>query len=190
MQRTGISIRGIQCDPEGIVDRRVREIVSAWDIDESYSKKFYANLAAGVDIAVSAYGHTPIATQVHIAIYTLLTISVDDLIMGTDAVEDFMMRLYTGTPQAHPILHYLAENLVAMPEFFPPEAAKDIIATTVIFVNQTLFDKKLESIPVHQDARGFVESKRIKNGIAETYSLFIWDKQTFPDILSYIQSVP
>ncbi|KAF7798948.1 hypothetical protein EIP86_010176 [Pleurotus ostreatoroseus] len=190
MKCTGISIRGIQCDPEGIVDRRVREIASTWDIDESYAKKFYATLVAGVAIAISAYGHTPIATQVHIATYTLLTICVDDLIMGTDAVEEFMTRLYSGQPQTHPILQYLAENLAAMPDFFPPDAAKAIVASTVIFVNQTLFDKKLEGITIHQDARQFVESKRIKNGLAEAYSFFIWDKETFPDVVSYIQSVP
>lgn len=100
------------------------------------------------------------------------------------------MRLYTGTPQPHPVLQYLAENLAAMPEFFPPEAAKHITATTVIFVNQTLLDKKLEGMSLHQDARRFVDSKRVKNGIGEAYSFFIWGKENFPDILSYIQSVP
>lgn len=172
------------------MDQRVCDIVKTWDIDSSYVEKFYACLEAGVSIAISAYGHTPIDTQVHIAVYTLLTICVDELIMDAVDIEEFMDRLKSGAPQRHPLLHHLAENLFAMPEYFPTFASKTIVLATIDFVNFTLFDKQTENIPIDRSARGFVEYKRKKNGIAEAYSYFIWDKSVFPDILSYIQSLP
>ncbi|KAF7798949.1 hypothetical protein EIP86_010177 [Pleurotus ostreatoroseus] len=190
MQRTGISINGIHHTLEGPVNQRVREIVSTWDIEESYAQSVHANLIAGVAIAISAYGHTPVATQVHIAIYTLLIISIDDFITTTDAMEEFMTRLHSGVRQLDPILQYLVENLAAMPDYFPADAAKAISTSSIIFVNQTLLDKKLERMPLHQEAREYVESKRMKNGVAEAYAYFIWDKETFPDIQAFIQSIP
>ena len=190
MQRTGISVHGLHSTLDGPVNQRVREIVGTWDINESYAQSVHANLVAGVAIAIAAYRHTPLATQVHIAIYTLLIISVDDLIMGTDAVEEFMMRLHSGIRQLDPILQYLVENLAAMPDYFPADAAKAISTSSLVFINQTLLDKKLERMPVHQEAREYVESKRIKNGVAEAYAYFIWDKETFPDVQVYIQSIP
>ena len=79
MKQTGINIRGRRADPDGIVEKRVREIAQTWETDTISTKWFNAHLIAAVIIAASAYAHTPIDVQVHIAVFTLLTISVDDL---------------------------------------------------------------------------------------------------------------
>ncbi|PSS05546.1 hypothetical protein PHLCEN_2v3748 [Hermanssonia centrifuga] len=187
MQRANISIRGLICDPDGVLERRVREIVEGWDLGVP-PKRYEPHLMASVNISAAAYGHTPLDVQVHIALYTLMAICVDDFNVDTHALQEFSTRLHAGLPQLHPVLEYLVYTLHHMSDFYLPYACKVITTASTEFVDMTLFEKETEDMPLSGDALRWAEHKRVCNGIGEAYALFIYDKFSFPDIATHIQA--
>lgn len=190
MERTGTSVAGLQCDPDGLVEQRVREIVKTWNVGDVSPARVDAHIITGVHVAVTSYGHTPFDVQVHIALYTTVLTLVDDFAIELVALEEFMSRLHTGTPQRHPLLQHLVDILAAMDKFFPPFPSKAIITSTISYINQNTIDKQVVNMPLNQAAVPYIEYKRICNGAAEAYGYFVWDKFAFPDVTSYIQAIP
>lgn len=190
MERTGISVAGLQCDPDLMVERRVREIVKTWDIGNVGPTRLDGHIFTGAHIGAAAYGHTPFEVQVHIALLTMILSSIDDFNIEPVALEEFMSRLHTGTPQRHPLLQHLVEVLAATEKFFSPFTSKAIVTSSISYLHQNFIDKEIENMPLNQAAMPYIEYKRIYNGAAEAYGYLVWDKFTFPDITSYIQTIP
>ncbi|KAJ3554930.1 hypothetical protein NM688_g2850 [Phlebia brevispora] len=190
MQGAGISVRGLRPDPQGIIEQRVREIVKPWDLSGVSPKRFNASLTTGVDIAGSSYPYTSINTQVHIAIFTLLATCFDDFLTDSDAMSEFSDRFRAGLPQRLPLLQYFADSLSSMSTYFLPFAARAIVNSALVYMNRNVFDKEASEMPIHEAARQYIEWKRLQNGMAEAYALFIWDKHSFSSIHSFIQAVP
>ncbi|PSR80104.1 hypothetical protein PHLCEN_2v6805 [Hermanssonia centrifuga] len=189
MQRTDISIRGFTCDTDGTINRRVRDIVKGWDLGVP-PQRYEPYLKTGIELAAAGYGHTPVDVQVHIALYTLLGLCVDDFLVDMHALQEFSTRLNSGLPQLHPVLEYVVDILHRMSEFYLPYACKAIVISTIEFINMTLFEKEIEDMEICGDALRWVEYKRLRNGIGEAYAFFVWDKFSFPDITTHIQANP
>jgi hypothetical protein len=65
--------RGIGCDSDGSLERRVRDEVGKWEIGSvAHGKHYNPALICASYIASAAYSHTPLEVQVHIAKYILL----------------------------------------------------------------------------------------------------------------------
>lgn len=190
MSRSGISIRGIKFDPNGIVEKRTREQAAQWDLGGVSLQRYDPYLISSVHIASAAYSHTPVAVQVHISLYTLLAICIDDFSVPHRALEEFMERLYTGSPQLHPLLDRLVENLLDMKEYFTNFAAKQIMKSTVDFVNNMAVDGEIENMALRPDALSYVTSKRFYNGIGDAYAHFVWVKADFPSVTTFLQAIP
>ncbi|EKM53549.1 uncharacterized protein PHACADRAFT_125351 [Phanerochaete carnosa HHB-10118-sp] len=141
-------------------------------------------------MATTTFDHNHPDTQVHIALFTILALCVDDLEVDSAALSEFVERLQTGKAQLHPVLELLADAVRRMPEFFHPYAATAILIGTAHHVNCTLFEKQTDSTPLHPVALPYVLYKRARNSLGEVYSSFVWDKFNFPDISAHIQVTP
>nr|BCX55500.1 sesquiterpene synthase [Phanerodontia chrysosporium] len=174
------------------VDRLTFAEVAKWDIGNANPRRLHHHVVSAINIAKTAYAHTPVPTQVHIAMWTALCIFVDDFEIETAAVEQFAERFHAGGPQLHPLLDVFAGTLRAMPRFFHAHGAAGIVANTVQYVTSTLFDKVTEEkgLEVHASARDYPLYKRARNGIGEGYGFCIFDKENFPDVSTHIQVIP
>jgi hypothetical protein len=191
MKRTGLSIQGIKCDNDGSLERRVRDEAVEWDLDNVARGKHYdPAVICAVHIASAAYSHTSVEIQVHIAKYTLLCTLIDDFSVSADALEGFTERMYSGSPQLHPLLDRLVENLRKMKDYYPLYSANRIIKATVGFVDSMAVDSRLKAMTLGPGALNYVTSRRLDNGVGDAYGSFIWDKFSFSDLSSYIQAVP
>ena len=101
-----------------------------------------------------------------------------------------MERMYSGTPQLHPILDVLVTVLQQMKDHWSPFLVTQIIKGTVDFINSIVLDERTEAMLLRPSALPYVNFKRLYNGIGEPFAAFIWDKQNFPDLCSYIQALP
>lgn len=101
-----------------------------------------------------------------------------------------MERFYSRSPQLHPILGLLADNVLEMRSYFPPFSTKIIIRSTIDFVNIMAFEQENSHMPLHSAALSFITMKRLHNGAGDTYFCFVFDKFTFPDVSTYIQALP
>ena len=140
-------------------------------------------------MATTTFGHTHLDVQVHIALFTVLALCIDDLDINPEVLQEFVQRLHIGAPQLHPVLDYLVENLQHLPDHFPPYAASAIFAGTVQFINSTLFDKESEKMALTKESLPYVLYKRARNSLGEVYGFFVWDKYNFPDISTHIQVI-
>lgn len=180
-KHTGFTIRGFTLDLHGPVATEVRSTVEGWTlgVPTQHVKKY---IVTGICMAVTAYSHTYVNTQVHIALFTILLLCVDDFEIDSSALSEFALRLQTGTPQLHSILDLLVERLRLMPEFFSPYATSAILSGIVHFINESAFEKQAEAVPLLD--------KRAKNGLSEVYSSCAWEKSNFPAASLYVQAIP
>lgn len=180
-KHTGLSVRGFTLDLHGPDDTEVRSTVEGWTLGVpiQHVKKF---IDTSIGMAMTAYSHTHVNTQVHIALLTFLLLCVDDSEIDSSALSGFALRLQTGTPQLHPVLDLLVERLRLMPEFFSPYATSAILSGIVHFINESAFEKQAEAVPLLD--------KRAKNGLSEVYSSCAWEKSNFPAASLYVQAIP
>lgn len=188
-QKTNISIRTWKADPESKTELRVRETVKTWNLGDISPQRCERHVVTSINMATTTFGHTHPDVQVHIALFTVLALSIDDLEITTGALEEFVKRLHMGTRQLHPVLDYLVENLQRLPEYFPPYAAAAIFAATVQFINSTIFDKQSENMPLTKESLPYVLYKRARNSLGEVYGFYVWDKLSFPDVSVHIQVI-
>ena len=171
-------------------DELARAEVQTWNVGNVSRRRLDHHVVTSINLVKTAYKHTPIETQVHIALWTALCICVDDFEIDTAAVAEFAERFHGGREQLHPLLDLLAEKCRRMPEFFHSYGAASIVTNTVQYVACTLFDKEAETMEVHPAAREYPLYKRARNGIGEGYAYCIWDKVQFPDVTTHIQMIP
>ncbi|KAJ3559858.1 hypothetical protein NM688_g80 [Phlebia brevispora] len=186
--KTGISIRSWQRDPSNATEQRVREKVASWDLGDIAPDRRDRHVVTSINMATTAFGHTHSDVQVHIALFTVLALCIDDLEIKSGALEEFIPRLHTGTRQLHPVLDYLVDNLHHLPDYYPPYAACAIFAGTIQFINSTIFDKESENMALTAESLPYVLYKRARNSLGEVYGFFV-DTMTYlnyaNDILSF-----
>ncbi|KAF7790288.1 hypothetical protein EIP86_001242 [Pleurotus ostreatoroseus] len=186
--RTGIPLESLRCTCGGPLERRVREIMQNWERTDISPARLEASLMTGVNMGGLAYAHTHLNTQVYIALFTLLTVLFDDQLASADA--EFTARFHAGLPQLHPFLQLFAEMLRTAGEHFLPFAARAIVNNALTSMDQNVFDRESKGMPLHTAAQQYVEWKRMRNGMAETFAFFVWDRHSFSNIFAYVQAIP
>ena len=187
MDRTGIPFE--PCPPRGgPLERRVREVVQEWAFVGIPPARLEASLIAGIDISGIAYGHTHLDTQVYIALFTFLATCFDDNLASEDG--GFTARFHAGLPQEHPFEQRFAEILHETGKHFPPFATGAIVNSALAYMDRNVLDRESKELDLHNAAQQYVEWKRTKNGMAEAYAFFIWDRYSFPSVYTYIQAIP
>jgi hypothetical protein len=170
--------------------RAIERINTDWankGIDPGPCMRFFG---PSLDLATVAYSYTPIDAQVHIAIFTMIAIFIDDFGVSDEAMDGFQERLLTRTPQLDPVLDLLVDNLLQMSNFYPSYACKCSTLSAIAHTDATLYEKKNGDEVLDRIALPYVRYKRFRTGLAEAYSFFIWDKFSFPDMSVYIQTTP
>ncbi|GJE97335.1 terpenoid synthase-like protein [Phanerochaete sordida] len=190
LRRTGLPVPALDTVPDDTVAERIRATVASWDFGGISPERVARHTVTSIRMATTTFAHNHADTQVHIALYTVLALCVDDLEVDSSALAEFVGRLQAGQPQLHPVLGHLAENVRAMPGFFHPYAASAILVGTLHHVNCTLFEAQADAAPLHPAALPYVLYKRARNSLGEVYSAFVWDRFSFPDISSHIQVTP
>lgn len=188
--KSGISMRAWKPSSDrSQVEQRVRKRVSTWDFGDISPARVERHTVTSINMAVTTFDHTHPDVQIHIALFTVLGLCIDDLEIGTGALEEFVHRLHTSTPQLHPVLDLLVKNMQELPKYFPPYAAAAIYAAIVQFVNSTFFDKQSECMTLTAESLPYVLYKRARNSLGEVYGFFVWDKYNFPDVSVHIQVI-
>lgn len=185
-----MTVEAASFDPTGEVSTRLRDEASGWNLDGTCLEKYEPYIVCGIHLGSGPYAHTSIDAQVHIAKYTLVLLCVDELEIPNSALEEFMERLYSGHSQLHPMLDILVHILQDMKLFWSTFLVTQIVKSTVDFINSVVLDEKIETMSLRPSSLPFVKFKRFYNGIGEAYTAFIWDKDNFPDLCSYIQALP
>lgn len=190
LRRTNLPAPAASTPPDNAVSQRIRAEVAPWDLGDIAAARIQRHIVTGISMATTTFAHNHPDTQVHIALFTILALCVDDLEVDSAALSEFVQRLQTGEQQQHPVLDLLAEKVRRMSDFFHPYAATAILIGTVHFINCTLFEKQTDDIQLHPTALPYVLYKRARNSLGEVYSSFVWDKFNFPDISAHIQVTP
>ncbi|KAI0343534.1 terpenoid synthase [Trametopsis cervina] len=175
-------------DASGTVESLVRAKVPT--VPGLSPRSYEKQLRTGLVIGTTSYAHTHIDIQVHITIYTLLATSVDDTEIPYSAMEEFIPRFLSGTPQLSPLLDMLADNLRHMTDYYHSTSASGIITSTLEFMNATLLERDANNMVISKGATMYTRYIRAQNGIGQAYALFIWDKFNFPDMTSYVPAIP
>lgn len=189
LRRTKISLHAVEPVTKRLMEALVLEGMNRWEELGLKMARWKPFFRTACDNAYTAYGHTRVDVQAHIAQYTILTLAIDDFVVNDDALDAFSARLLNGAPQLDPILDCLVDSLRGMPDFFPSYAAKCIVDSTIQFVDGTLFDKQSVGLKPLYGAQSYVEWRRRNSGVGFAYEFFIWDKFSFPDIYKHIQVV-
>ena len=149
----------------------------------------YATL--GLNMAASAYRHTPVEVQVSIALYSFLGIMIDDAIIPSDFIREFPSRYFENRPQLHPILTHFAEMIARVRTHFLPFGANIIITNSLDFVNSEMFVRSEGGPDMHaQVDPSYADYIRLKTGIGEAYAVYVWPRTMFPDTKTYVQTLP
>lgn len=172
------------------VEARVLDLTKEWDNKGLAPTRWRPYLEASLNIATITYSHTRLDVQVHITLFTALTIAIDEFEVSDEDLDRFTARLLSGAPQSDPLLDCLVDNLRHMPDYFPSYAYKCITLSTMDFIDATLHDKAFINMDLRPDALPYVNNKRFRSGLGTAYGLFIWDKFSFPDISTYVQVIP
>lgn len=147
-------------------------------------------IIAGHDIAAIAYRHVSPELQAEIALFTGLGILIDDEIIGTPAVREFIPRFCTSSCQLHPSLDRFAETVHGIRKHFAEYGANAILSSTIDYVNSELFQKGAKDMSLSRGSIPFTKYIRGKDGYCEAFAAFVWPKDDFPDPVEFIQAFP
>ncbi|TCD67982.1 terpene cyclase [Steccherinum ochraceum] len=167
------------------------EATESWNL--GVPRKIRMKVATvGLLIGTVAYRHTPIETQVAVAIYTYLGVMCDDDIMPTHVLREFAPRFFDGQQQLHPILDHFVSHLSILRRMFPPWSATTITLNTMEFVNAEMFVREEGGAEVRTtpEAVEYIDFMRWKNGVGEAFVVMIWPQVLFPETRTYIKAVP
>jgi hypothetical protein len=135
----------------------------------------------------------PTDFKVFVAVYTILTVGVDDLFIDAPEIQSFTLKFGRGESQGHPHLECLTRLLTTeTPKFFGPCGVNFIISSTLDAVNGLI----VESMFPHgfpRPMRGFSSWMRAKNGYGEAFGYFIFPDREFPEeewLGRYIRALP
>ncbi|GJE84570.1 terpenoid synthase [Phanerochaete sordida] len=182
--------KDLQFDADGAVERRIREVVAGWHPTVAAMQGFERSVLISAALATTFNAHSTREVQLHVALYALVIFLTDDLEIPAGALDEFMERFYTARPQMHPVLDHMVDILHGMSAFYTPVGVKAIVQATVEYMNVNAFEPYAEKIPLHPAALAYVTTRRMKNGLAEPFLMFLFDKVNFPDVTGWIQAVP
>lgn len=175
--------------PHPTVDKIVQERLSKWNLGMErhiYKKPF----VVGYSIATASYHHVAPEVQAEIALYTGLVVLVDDGLLDTAAVREFVPRLCSGLPQLHPALDCLVEACHNLQQYFTTYGAHAIYSSTIDFVNSELFQQHAKEMDYNQSSAPYIQYIRDKDGLIPSYAAFVWTKDITPQTEEYIQAFP
>ena len=167
----------------------VRERLKLMDLGAVRTKRFERCLKTAIDLGAIGYAHTPVALQVHVALFSTFGLAIDEFEVSPEALEAFPARLLAGSPQEHPLLDRYVEILQEAYDHFPPYAASAIIANTMQFINSILLDKHEEEVDVQDKSLSYARYKRVRNGLGDVFGFFVWDKAEFPSPFLHAQVI-
>lgn len=193
MQRSGLSISFVPIHVPVDIEDKMYALAEAYGL--SLNTGLLRKCATvGLETATFAYRHTPPDVQVVIALYTAVCAVIDtDEILSAQVMSTFPRCLAEGLPQVHPILSAFAKLLTNMHEHFAPYSAAIITTSTVDFVSSEMLvrDEAQGGRPdTYDKAAGYAEWIRLKNGVAEAFAAFVWPRKMFPQIKTYVQTLP
>ncbi|TCD67995.1 terpene cyclase [Steccherinum ochraceum] len=189
-QRTGIDQRFRYSGIDPTMEKQFYDEAYNWNLgltDKQLRK--YGTL--GLNMAITAYRHTPPEVQLAIAQYTFLGILIDEDIMSTSVIREFPPRLFDGRPQLHPILTQFGETLAKMREQFAPYASTVITTNSAEFVAAEMLVRD-EGGPSADRLLGskYADYIRLKSGLGDTYAANVWPRAMFPKTKTYVQTFP
>ncbi|TCD67997.1 terpene cyclase [Steccherinum ochraceum] len=190
-QEIGILKRFRFCGVDAALEQSFFSAISGWSLDMT-EEQLQRYATVGLVMATTAYRHTPPDVQLAIALYTFfLPIIDDDDILSYEMIRQFPSRLLEGSPQLHPVLVHLVDNLASMRHLFPIYSATTITADTIVFMNAEVQIRDGGEVDIRRDVSvGYVDYIRMKTGLGEAYAAFIWPQLLFPETKRYIQTLP
>ena len=189
-KRAGLSLEDLDSPNDGILERRARAEIERWNLGNIAITDCEAPLSVGVDITRLAYPYVPLDAQLQIALYTMISVLIDDFKIPGTAVEEFTERLYTGSSQLHPVLDQFVSIMHGMKEYYLPPVVNRIIMSTVAVIESMVMDNQIGPVTLTAASLSYVTSRRVDNGGGSAYAYFIWDKSSFPQLETYIQMIP
>lgn len=191
LARTGFSETQTDFIRDLELETRLEDITKHWEDRDKLQEK----IRTGIIMGSTAYRHTTIDTRVAIALLTTFCTAIDDpvtlALWGEDAALQFHRMLCQGTVQQTSSMFAELSNLLSrMWEYFPRFAASAILSSTLAFLNMTLLQMEAKDVVLRPDALPFVEYRRVQDGLPEVFAVFIWEKEKFPDVQTYIQAIP
>jgi len=171
------------------LEDRVYEAVKSW---EGYGLAL-RYVPTAIALTTTAYAHIESTDlKVLLALFIVLVTTLDEPeIMKALPSHDFHERFCTGLAQKdNNMLGELARIIAAMHKYYPRYAAASISTATLQFVNVSILENTFQDVCLHAESRPFVEYRRARSSIGESYAHFIWEKSRFPDINAYVQAIP
>lgn len=169
------------------LEATVRAQLNSWGLSDILR----GHDVTAIVLTVTAYSHLSASTRLQITLYTALATCMDGRILADPSVfHTFHQRFHTGSAQSDVLLDKFSKLLIGMPEHFSWFTANSIITSSLEFINVTLLESDSASLILRKDTLPFLDYRRRKSGIAEAYAYFIWEKETFPDVKTYMQAVP
>ncbi|EMD31444.1 hypothetical protein CERSUDRAFT_162846 [Gelatoporia subvermispora B] len=184
VQRLNITVPKFERDLQ--LEQRVDEVMDSWACPPC--PRPY--VSAAIDITALAYSQlTSLEAKVEIAIFTALAITIDDpKILDNLSSEDFCHDLATG--RIHADDGYLGEyvrSLARMWKHFPRMSSGFIFTSGISFIDGCILENTYNEPIVSSQ---FIEYRRVKTGICDAYSCFIWELAQFPDEKQFMQAIP
>ncbi|GBE82213.1 isoprenoid synthase domain-containing protein [Sparassis latifolia] len=182
-----LTIHPYSRDPD--LESLVWDVVRGWDNVSLLGP----HIVTAITLVATAYNHiTNIDTKVQIVLYNLIVIIIDDpAFLGATRFGEFA-RMFTGgaTESGSNLERTFTQILRGIWNHYPRFAASAIVSSSLEFVNANILQNETNEMALSSEGAPFVEYRRMKDGAAETYAYFIWEKARFPDVRAYIQAIP
>lgn len=138
-------------------------------------------------------GNQPFDFRLSVAVYTWLTMAIDDTFLSNPELQSFTLRFGRGESQGHPVIECLARILkFEAPKFFGSCVTSLFITSTIDAINGHLIESEFPHGFPHSMS-SFSVWMRAKSGRAEAYGYFVLSEREFPEsewLGRYIQGVP
>ncbi|KAK7688330.1 hypothetical protein QCA50_008702 [Cerrena zonata] len=172
------------------VESKVREVFQSWGLDIP-KEKYENRLVAAIQFACWAYEHVSYDFQVAMSLFTVCVLILDDDLIATQTLREFVPRFCTGEPQGAPILDRLIEAVRGLCAFFPDYSANATYASILTYANEELWlNTDAKNLVLRSGSKKYVDFSRNKGGLPEPYAFGIWPKSICADTTEYIQAVP
>ncbi|KAF9257260.1 terpenoid synthase, partial [Marasmius fiardii PR-910] len=193
----------------------VHDLLKKWDIpldklpfDQSLSQEckeileseFHVQLSlhpyleiyfpSGVVMASTGYSYHPRPIQIHIAIFTALAVSLDDVFYSNHKVmEGFNERFVKGLVQNDPVLDALAKSMLETFKYYGHIQSNMLVTSVLDFMTSMMVDLEMRKVtPNLNQTAGFAAYLRNISGVQVAYAMFVFPKDI--DVGVYIQYLP
>lgn len=154
---------------------RVKAVTMTWPFEDRVRK----HIVTGVACAEACYPHLDIDARTAIAIYTSLTVIIDDKesFESLAGAEAFSQMLCDGTiHRDEGPLGQLVKVFTDFHSLFPPFHSSIIVASTLRFIGGEMITNPCHPSFQEAHSKAVVDYQRWMTGVAEPYVLFNWPK--------------